>query len=183
LSDPGLSHWTAAKKVLRYLKGTKDFILTYRRSNILDVVRYSNVDFAGCSDDRRSTFGYIFMMARGSISWKSVKQTLTASSTMEAEYIACYQATCQAIWLRNFISRLVFMDTIAKPLMIFCDKSAAISFSRNTGSSSRSKHIVIKYLFVREKVAESYICVVHTPRVFQKHVTHMGLLESSILLS
>ncbi|XP_062162155.1 secreted RxLR effector protein 161-like [Alnus glutinosa] len=99
LSDLGLSHWTAAKKVLRYLKGTKDFILTYRRSNILDVVGYSDADFASCSDDRRSTSRYIFMMAEGAVSWKSVKQTLTTSSTMEAEYIAYYQATCQAIWL------------------------------------------------------------------------------------
>jgi len=132
LSDPGLSHWTAAKKVRRYLKGTKDFILTYRRSNILDVVGYFDADFAGCSDDRRSTSRYIFMMAEGVVSWKSVKQTLTTSSTMEAEYIACYQATCQAIWLWNFISGLVIMDTIEKLLTIFCDNSAIVSFSRIT---------------------------------------------------
>ena len=90
------------------------------------------------------------------------------------------------------------MGTIEKPLKIFCDNSAAVSFSRNTRSSSRSKHIDIKYLFVREKVAESHICVVHiptkhmladpltkglTPIVFQGHVTHMRLLESSVLLS
>jgi hypothetical protein len=139
LNDPGLSHWTAAKKVLRYLKGTKNFMLTYRRSDILEVVGYSDADFVGCSDDRRSTSGYVFMMANGAVSWKSVKQTLTASSTMEAEYIACYQATCQAIWLRNFISGLVVVGTIEKPLKIFCDNSAALSFSRNTTSSSRSQ--------------------------------------------
>ncbi|XP_060972455.1 secreted RxLR effector protein 161-like [Cannabis sativa] len=84
LSDPGLSHWKATKKVMRYLQG--------------------------CVDDKKSTSGYIFMMAGGAISWKSVKQTLTASSTMEAEYMACYEATCQAIWLRNFISALSIMD-------------------------------------------------------------------------
>jgi hypothetical protein len=129
LSDLGLSHWTAAKKELRYLKGTKDFMLTYRRSDILDVVGYSDAGFAGCSDDRRSTSGYIFMMAGGAVSWKNVEQTLTASSTMEAKYIACYQATCQAIWLQNFISGLDIMDTIVKPLTIFCDNSAAVSSS------------------------------------------------------
>jgi len=74
---------------------------------------------------------------------ESVKQTLTASSTMEVEYIACYQASCQAMWLQNFISGLVIMDTIAKSLKIFCDNSAAVSFSRNTGSSSQSEHIDI----------------------------------------
>jgi hypothetical protein len=114
LSDLGLSHWTAAKKELRYLKGTKDFMLTYRRSDILDVVGYSDAGFAGCSD---------------AVSWKNVEQTLTASSTMEAKYIACYQATCQAIWLQNFISGLDIMDTIVKPLTIFCDNSAAVSSS------------------------------------------------------
>jgi len=68
------------------------------------------------------------------------------------------------MWLRNFISGLVIMDTIAKPLKIFCNNSAAaVYFSLNTGSSSRSEHIDIKYLFVREKVVESHICVVHTP--------------------
>jgi hypothetical protein len=65
--------------------------------------------------------------------------------------------------LQNFIAGLVIMDTIAKPLKIFCDNSAAVSFSQNTGSSLRSEHIDIKYLFVREKVVESHICVVHTP--------------------
>jgi hypothetical protein len=73
LNDPGLSHWTAAKKVLRYLKGTKNFMLTYRRSDILEVVGYSDADFAGCSNDRRSTSGYVFLMAKGAVSWKSVK--------------------------------------------------------------------------------------------------------------
>jgi len=83
---------------------------------------------------------------------------------MEANYIACYQPTCQAIWgLRNFISGRVIMDTIAKPLKIFCDNSVVVSFSHNIGSSLRSEHIDIKYLFVREKIVDSHICVVHTP--------------------
>ena len=72
-------------------------MLTYRRTNTLDIVGFSDADYAGCMDDKKSTSGYIFMMAGGAVSWKSVKQTLTASSTMEAEYIACYEAICQAI--------------------------------------------------------------------------------------
>ena len=80
LSNPSLDHWKAIKKVLTYLQGTKDFVLTYQLSNILDIVGYSNADYAGCPNDRKSTSGYIFMMAGGAI---SVKQTLTASSTME----------------------------------------------------------------------------------------------------
>ncbi|RVW26509.1 Retrovirus-related Pol polyprotein from transposon TNT 1-94 [Vitis vinifera] len=97
LSNPGSQHWKAAKKVLRYLQGTKDLMLTYRSTNILDVVGFCDADFPCCIDDKKSTTGYIFMMARRVVSWKSVKQTLTASSTMEAEYVACYEACCHAM--------------------------------------------------------------------------------------
>ena len=99
LSDPGQSHWKAAKKVLRYLQGTKDLMLTYRCTDTLEVVGFSDSDYAGYVNDKKTTLSYIFMMVEGSILWKSVKQTLTASSTMEAEYMACYEATCHAIWL------------------------------------------------------------------------------------
>ena len=72
-SNPGIDHWRAAKKVLRYLQGTKDYMLMYRQTDNLDVIGYSDLDFAGCVDSRRSTSGYIFMMAGGAISWRSVK--------------------------------------------------------------------------------------------------------------
>ncbi|KAH9669153.1 non-specific serine/threonine protein kinase [Citrus sinensis] len=106
LSNPGFEHWKAAKKVLRYLQATKDFVLTYQQSNHLNIVGYSDADFAGCLEDKKSTSSYIFMMAGGAISWKSVKQTLIASSTMEAEYVACFEATRHALWMQNFITGL-----------------------------------------------------------------------------
>ena len=84
LSNPRSQHWKAAKKVLRYLQGTKDLMLTYRRTSLLDVVGFCDADFASCIDDKKSTMGYIFMMAGGLVSWKSVKQTLTASSTRQS---------------------------------------------------------------------------------------------------
>ncbi|XP_062119405.1 secreted RxLR effector protein 161-like [Humulus lupulus] len=148
LSDPGLSHWKAAKKVMRYLQGTKDHLLTYRRADTLDIVGFSDVDYAGCVDDKTSTSGYIYMMAGRAVSWKSVKQTLTASSTMEAEYMACYEATCQAIWLQNFISAL---------------KKVAESL------------ITIEYTPTASMLADPLtkglpICV------FAEHITRMGLL-------
>ena len=92
LSNPRSQHWKTAKKVLRYLQGTKDLMLIYWRTNILDVVGFCDADFAGCIDDKKTTTAYIFMMTGGNVSWKSVKQTLTTSSTMEAEYVACYEA-------------------------------------------------------------------------------------------
>ncbi|RVW34940.1 Retrovirus-related Pol polyprotein from transposon TNT 1-94 [Vitis vinifera] len=139
LSNPGSQHWKAAKKVLRYLQGTKDLMLTYQRTSLLDVVGFCDADFAGCIDDKKSTTCYIFMMAGGAVSWKSVKQTLTASSTMEAEYVACYET---------------------------------VAFSKNTRSISRSKHIDVKFYFVKEKVAESLIDIEHMSTKKSTHSRH-----------
>ena len=110
------------------MQGTKDLMLTYQRINILDVVGFCDTDFDDCIDDKKSTTCYIFVMARGIVSWKSVKQTLTASSTMEVEYVACYEACCHAIWMRNFISALGVVDSISRPLKLFCDNSTTVCF-------------------------------------------------------
>ncbi|XP_059461806.1 secreted RxLR effector protein 161-like [Corylus avellana] len=92
-SNPGMEHWKAAKKVMRYLQGTKNHMLTYKNVDYLEVIGYSDSDFAGCKDSRKSTSKYVFMLGGGTISWKSTKQTIIASSTMEAEFIACFEAT------------------------------------------------------------------------------------------
>ena len=147
LSDLGQSHWKAAKKVLRYLQGTKDLMLTYQCTDTLEVVGFSDFDHAGYVDDKKYTFCYIFMMAEGVVSWKCVKQTLTASSTIEVEYVACYEATCHAIWLRNFISALEVVHSISRPLKLFYDYFATNYLSENTRSTSRSKHINVKFFF------------------------------------
>jgi len=84
---------------MRYLQGTKDYMLTYRRC--LEVKKYTDSDYSGFPDDFKSISRCIFMLAKGVVSWKSVKQTITITSTMEAEYIACYEATRQAIWLKK----------------------------------------------------------------------------------
>ena len=166
-------------------------MLTYPRTDTLEVVGFSDSDYAGYVDDKKSTFGYIYLMSKGVISWKSVKQTLTTSSNIEAKYVACYEATCHAIWLWNCISALEVVHSNSRPLKLFCDNSAIVSFSRNTRNTSRSKHIDVKFFFVKEKVTKFLISVEYTPMtgmltnpltkglpicVFQEHVTRMGLL-------
>ena len=79
------------------------------------------------------------------------KRTLTASSTIEVEYVACYEATCHAILLPNFISALVVVQSISRPLKLFCDNSVIVSFFRNTMSTSRSKHIDVKFFFYEKE--------------------------------
>jgi hypothetical protein len=84
-----------AKKALRYVQGTTGLMLTYRRYDILEIVGYSDADYAGDRDDRKSTSGYVFTLAGGAISWRSSKQELVATSMMYAEFIACYEALGQ----------------------------------------------------------------------------------------
>jgi hypothetical protein len=168
-------------------------MLVYREVDDLNVVGYSDADFAGCPDDEKSTSGYIFKMAGGAISWKSVKQTLTASSTMQAEFVALYGAATHSMWLKNFISALGIVDSISRPLKIFCDNSSAVFFTKNNKTTSASKHIRIKFLVVREMVEDNEIEVEHIsteemtadsltkglrPVIFTKHVENMGIVKS-----
>lgn len=98
-SNLGMDHWKATKKVLRYLQGTKDYMLTYGRSDHLKVVGYSYSNYAGCVDFWKSTIGYIFLLACGAVSWKSGKQSIMATSTMKAEFVPCFEATIHALLL------------------------------------------------------------------------------------
>ena len=153
LSDLDQIHWKETKKVLRYLQGTKDLMLTYRRTDTLEVVGFSDSDYAGCVDDKKSTSCYIFIMAEGNVSWKCVKQTLTTSSTMEAEYVACYEHICHAIMVAELNFSFGGHSLHFRPLKLLCDNSTN-SFFRNTRSTSRSKHIDVKFYFIREKVCK-----------------------------
>ncbi|XP_074293327.1 secreted RxLR effector protein 161-like [Silene latifolia] len=189
-SNPGTDHWKASKKVLRYLQGTKDYMLMYRRTDSLEVVGYSDSDFAGCIDSRKSTSGYVFMLADGAVSWRSTKQTLTATSTMEAEFVSCFEATSHGVWLKGFISGLRVVDSISRPIRMYCDNSAAVFMAKNNRSGSRSKHIDIKYLAIKERVQEKKVIIEHIstesmiadpltkgmpPKGFKEHVVSMGL--------
>ncbi|KAI5323445.1 hypothetical protein L3X38_032517 [Prunus dulcis] len=123
-ANPGEPHWVAAKKVLRYLQGTKSHMLIYSKVEKLEIVAYTDSDLAGCTDDRKSTTGYVFVLVGGAVSWKSAKQTIVATLTMEAEFIGCFEATKQAAWIKNFITNVRIMDSIAGPLKIYCDKKS-----------------------------------------------------------
>ena len=147
-SNPGLDHWKVAKKVLRYLQGTKWYKLTYRKSDNLEVIGYSDSDFAKCKYDKKSTSGYIFMLSGGPISWRSCKQQLTTTSIMIAKYVVCYHASCHAMLLRNLIGGLKVVQSISRPLKLYCDNNATVSFSNSNSSSDAGLYLDTKYLFV-----------------------------------
>lgn len=165
-------------------------MLTYRKSDNLEIIRYSDSNFARCPDSRRSTFGYIFLLAGGAVSWKSSKQTLMAPSTMAVEFVACFEASNHAIWLRNFVTSLHIVRSIERPLRVYCDNSAAVLYSNNNMSSIKSKFIDIKYLVVKKRVQDKQILIEHirtdlmlvdpltkglTPKAFHEHVVHTSL--------
>jgi hypothetical protein len=192
LSNPGLDHWKAAKRVLRYLKRTKDHMLTYRRSDKLEVIGYTDSDFGGCQDSMKSTSGYIYMLAGGAVSWKSAKQSLVASSTMAAEFVACHEASNHGVWLRNFVTRLRIVESIERPLKLYCDNNSAVLYANNNRSSSKSKYIDIKFLVVKERVQNGQLSIEHIgtdsmladpltkglpPNKFEEHVAHMGVIS------
>ncbi|KAD6454698.1 hypothetical protein E3N88_09404 [Mikania micrantha] len=175
--------------------GTKEYKLTYRRSDDLEVIGYTDSDFAKCKDDKKSTSGYIFMLSGRPISWKSHKQQLTTTSTMMAEYVACYNATCHAMLLRNLIKGLKVVNSIQRPMKIYCDNSAAVSFSNNNSSSGAGLYLDTKYLFVRERVEDHSVNIEYIsthdmlgdpltkglpPKVFNDHVINMGFKRDLI---
>ena len=112
MNNPGVDHWKAAKRFMWYFKRIKDFMLTYRRSDSLEIIGHSDSYFSRCQDSKRSTSGYVFMLAGGVISWRSTKKTLIASSTMAVKFIACYEASNHGIWLRNFVIGLCVVKGI-----------------------------------------------------------------------
>ena len=192
LSNAGLDHWKAAKRGLRYLKRTKDHMLTYRRSDKLEVIGYTDSDFGGCQDSMKSTSGYIYMLAGGAVSWKSAKQSLVASSTMAAEFVACHEASNHGVWLRNFVTRLRVVESIERPLKLYCDNNSAVLYANNNRSSSKSKYIDIKFLVVKERVQNGQLSIEHIgtdsmladpltkglpPNKFEEHVAHMGVIS------
>jgi hypothetical protein len=167
-------------------------MLMYKRIDNLEVIGYSCVDFAGCANSQRSTSGYVFTLVSGAISWRSCKETITTSSTMYTEFIACYEAVGQVVWFKNFILGLRVVDSISKPLTLYCDNKDVVFFMYNNKSSEVVKHIDLKYLVVRERVYDRTINLEHIStkkifvdpltkclpsNIFQEHVAGMSLLE------
>ena len=99
-AEPTQQHWVAVKRILRYLKGTSNYRLSFKNNSGSEITGYSDADWAGDTGDRKSTSGYVFIQAGGAISWKSSKQKCVALSTAEAEYVALSAAVQEAIWLQ-----------------------------------------------------------------------------------
>ncbi|PNX56619.1 hypothetical protein L195_g058296, partial [Trifolium pratense] len=149
MERPTEIHLAAAKRILGYLKGTMKYGILYESGEVaIKLEGWTDSDYAGDSDDRKSTSGYIFKVGSGAISWSSKKQPIVTLSTTEAEYVAAASCACQAVWLRKILEQLGQEQTSANT--IFCDNSSSIKLSKNTILHGRCKHIDVRYHFLRD---------------------------------
>ena len=160
-SQPSQTHWSAVKRILRYLNGTTALGLLYRPNDSRELCGYSDADWAGDSSDRKSTSGYVFMMSGSAVSWRSKKQSCVALSTAEAEYMALSSATQEGMWMRQLFASLVNEYKLSEPTTIYEDNQSTICMAKNNQSHGRSKHIDIKYHFVREQVEQQSIKLIY----------------------
>ena len=161
MSNPNVQHWSGVKRVLRYLKGTMNYGLCYSKADDNQLVGFSDADWAGDLDRRRSTSGYTFHVGLSLVSWSSRKQVTVARSSTEAEYVALSSATQEAIWLRRLLSDISSQE--CPTTLINEDNQGAIELSKNAKHHERTKHIDIAHHFVRERVASNEIAVSYCP--------------------
>jgi hypothetical protein len=154
----GKPHWTAAKRVLRYLKGTTKLGLTFfKKSQFLE--GFVDADWGNCPNDRKSFTGYVFMLGGGPVSWDARKQKTVALSSTEAEYMGLAEATKEASYLRSFLIELG-LDHLSS-VVVYEDNLGALKLAANPTFHNRSKHIDIKYHFIRDAVKEKILSLSH----------------------
>ena len=153
-----IAHWTAAKRVLRYLKNTMDFGLFYKPGSFA-INAYCDSDWDGDPDDRRSTCGYGMFVGPNLISWSVKKQPVVSKSSTKAEYRCLALVTVEVYWLRMLLCELKI--SLDSPPVIWCDNISALALASNPVFHARSKHIEVDYHFVHEKVAHRDIILEH----------------------
>ena len=158
-ASPWESHRNAVKRIVRYLTYTPDLGLFYSASSSFQLSAFSDADFGGCKLDRKLTLGTYQFIGSSHVSWSSRKQSGVAFGTTEAEYVATASCCSQLIWmiatLRDY--RLSFPERVP----IYCDSTSAISVSKNPCLHSRSKHIDICFLFLRDQYENGVVDLIH----------------------
>ena len=163
MSNPGPEHWIGVKRILRYVKGTIDYGLKFNalNANNIELQGYLDTDWEGDITSRKSTSGCSFQLIGGIISWRSKRQNIVALSSTEAEYIALTLASQEAIWLRRLLSSIGFKQSTATALHE--DNQRALELSRNPIHHARTKHIDIRYHFIREAVESKEVELMYCP--------------------
>jgi hypothetical protein len=159
-ASPRSSHRQVVKRIFRYLRHTPDFGIWYSASSSLAPHGFSDADFAGCRLDRKSTFWTCQFLGSSLVSWSSRKQSSVAKSTTEAEYVAVACCCSQLLWISYTMSDFGEEYTHV-PLQ--CDSTSAISVAKNTVLHSKTKHIELRYHFLRDNIEKGKIALIHVP--------------------
>ncbi len=156
------SHWTAVKHILRYLNSTSHYELTFDGNCELTLHGYSDADWAGDEDTRRSYSGYTIYLGNSLISWSCNQQSITAQSTTEAEYIALSYAGREITYLRQLLKCLHINQS--NPTILYCDNQSSVALSSNPAHHKRTKHIDVRYHHIRDLINDHQIDIkyVHT---------------------
>ena len=155
MHEPSKLHYTVAKRILRYLQGTKNLSIRYVKENDSKLIGYTDSDWAGSLDDRKSTSGYVFYIGSKIIPWSSKKQMTVALSSAEVEYIEATDGTCEAVWLRRILSHMEHKEEGS--ITIFCESMSAIAMSKNPVFHGRTKHIELRHHFIQDNVQKGEI--------------------------
>jgi hypothetical protein len=156
-SVPKETHMQAVKRNFRYLKGTLDFGLCYPKTKDFTLTAFTNADWAGSIDDRKSTIGGVFFLGKCLVSWISKKQPSISLSTTEVEYVAPASCCTQVIWMKQTLEDLqVKYD---HSIILNSDNPSAIHLSKSLVMHSKTKHIPIKFHFLREHVTQKVVKV------------------------
>jgi len=155
--NPGISHLKAAKRMLRYLKGTQEFslVLGCQGRDAVDIVRWTDSDWASDVDSRHSVGGFVFDVAGRYISWSSKKQVSVTTFLVKAEYVASANITKEAVWLRTLLKEVSYPQSQAT--IVHADNQSIIALAQNPTSHSRAKHIDICFHFIRECIERNEI--------------------------
>jgi len=154
-ADPRESHVMAIKKIFRYLKGTVEYGLWYPRDHDFSLHAYTNADWTRDVDDRKSTSGGALFLGKRLVSWLSKKQEVISLSTVEEEYITAVGSCTQVLWMKQMLRDI--RAEYEEPITIFCDNSSVIKISKNLVLHSKTKHISIKFHFLREQVNKNEV--------------------------
>lgn len=165
MHDPRESHLALMKRVLRYVKGTLDAGLHIGTSSPTTLTAYSDADWAGCPDSRRSTSGFCIYLGDNLISWSSRRQTTVSRSSAEAEYRSVAHVVAECCWLRQLLQDLHL--SLPSATVVYCDNVSAVYMSSNPVQHRRTKHIEVDIHFVREKVSLGQVRVLHVPSAHQ----------------
>ena len=153
-SNPKESHLKAVKRILRYLNGTDDLCLWYPKGSSMNLIGYTDADFAGFIVDRKSTSGMAHFLGSCLISWGSKKQNSVALSTAKSEYIAAALCCAQLLWIKT---QLKDFGVCFGSVPILCDNTSAINISKNPVQHSKTKHIEIRHHFLRDNVEKGNV--------------------------